>query len=85
MKQIRKKPLVLGIIFFIINSFILYIKLSNPLYNMVPNRADLMDGIFGFFLLAIFFVISISIIMYGLSIETKFSKFGKKAFDFLYK
>ena len=83
--DIKTKPLLIGLSFFIINLFICCVKFSNLNYNMVENRADLMDDYFGFFILIIFFLLSFSIIAYGISMDNKFSKLGKYVYDFIRK
>ena len=82
-KEIKKKPFAFGTLLLGVNIFILYVKFSNPLNNMVPNRGDLMDGFFGFILLGIFFILCLSIISYSLSIKSKFSDMGEIIFNFL--
>jgi hypothetical protein len=79
MSNINLKIVLFGIFLFLINIYILYAKLSNENYKffMVSSRADLLDGYFGFVILIILFILSISVISYGLKHENKLSKIGK--------
>jgi len=83
--NIKVKPLLVGLSFFAINLFVYYVKISNPNYNMIANRADLMDGYFGFFLLIIFFILSLSILSYGISLDNKFSRVGEYMYNIFLK
>lgn len=77
--NINKKVVILGLFIFTINIYILYNKLTNDNYKFftVSSRADLLDGSFGFVILFILFLLSLSIISFGLNLNNKFSKVGK--------
>ncbi|GEM_PF-7074024 len=78
MKKINYKVLFSGLLSVGANAFIFSRKLLHENYRVSSAvRADLMDGYFGFFLLFIFFILSLSVISYGLNLDIKLSKIGK--------
>ena len=87
MKKIKYKVLLLGLILFFVNMFIIIEKFLYLMSNNISHRvvADINDTFFGYIFFIITFFISIALISYSLLFNNKLSKLGKYIIDLYLK
>ena len=87
MKKIKYKVLLLGLILFFVNMFIIIEKFLYLMSNNISHRvvADINDTFLGYIFFIITFFISIALISYSLLFNNKLSKLGKYIVDLYLK
>ena len=82
MKKVNLKLFFIGLLLFLSDVFVIFEKLSHDNFRYYSAiRASLFDGYFGFFIVFVMMLLSVSIISYSLSLNNKLSRVGKYLVD----